>query len=601
VLTIKKIIRLVVFSVLVFSFFSQKFFSHASELFDTSLRSNYAVDDVGNTSVTHTIGITNKSPTTFIKQYALKTTATQLHNIRVEYNNKPLSAHVVATDDGTSIAIDFPDEVVGEGKTREFKIIYTDADIATIGGSVLELNIPASSDLATFNSQLITINTPVKFGVPVRTNPNPTSITPRGSSIETVYASSLGKPISLLFGKEQLYDTKIIYSLENSTTSGGIAQIALPPDTSFQRVYYQSLDPLPESLTTDEDGNWIATYKVDPKTTLTVNLLVSFKITLTPNSIPVLSPLPAHVASQEFWEISNSLIVEKSAQLGSAGAIFEFVTNNLNYSQQLITEPPVRLGAVAALQNPDQAVCQEFSDLFITLARSQNIPARRLTGYAYTQDNKTRPLSLEDDILHAWPEYYSYQENLWRPVDPTWTDTTGGVDYFNQFDLNHLVFAINGVSSTSPVSASDIDVKFGTGFPEDKVTPAVALSQQKLIGVPIPGRYSIAITNHTGLAIYELSILIDNRVVHQVSELLPFQSVSVALPVIENTSNLPQLSVSTVTIQDGEHTIIYENTNLKLLSTPTNFIGLGIGFAFITLATGSVLVLKRQKRGHLRR
>ena len=43
--------------------------------------------------------------------------------------------------------------------------------------------------------------------------------------------------------------------------------------------------------------------------------------------------------------------------------------------------------------------------------------------------------------------------NTGKPVDPTWGDTTGGVDYYNFFDLNHIVFAYNGKSSEQPPPA----------------------------------------------------------------------------------------------------------------------------------------------------
>ena len=36
------------------------------------------------------------------------------------------------------------------------------------------------------------------------------------------------------------------------------------------------------------------------------------------------------------------------------------------------------------------------------------------------------------------------------PVDLTWGNTTGGVDFFNQFDLNHFAFSILGQNSQLP-------------------------------------------------------------------------------------------------------------------------------------------------------
>jgi transglutaminase-like putative cysteine protease len=51
-------------------------------------------------------------------------------------------------------------------------------------------------------------------------------------------------------------------------------------------------------------------------------------------------------------------------------------------------------------------VCLEFTDLFIAIARAAGIPAREIDGFGYTQNAINRPISIDEDILHAWPEYY---------------------------------------------------------------------------------------------------------------------------------------------------------------------------------------------------
>ena len=67
----------------------------------------------------------------------------------------------------------------------------------------------------------------------------------------------------------------------------------------------------------------------------------------------------------------------------------------------------------------------------------------------------------------------------WVMVDPTWENTTGGVDYFNKLDLNHFVFAIKGSSSSSPVPAGSY--KYG-GY--DSKDVKVTLSENDFLGKP---------------------------------------------------------------------------------------------------------------------
>jgi len=68
-----------------------------------------------------------------------------------------------------------------------------------------------------------------------------------------------------------------------------------------------------------------------------------------------------------------------------------------------------------------RGVCVEFSTLFVTLTRALGIPARYVTGFAYS-DNKS------DWDGHAWAEAYI---GKWVPVDATW----GQIGYL---DARHL-------------------------------------------------------------------------------------------------------------------------------------------------------------------
>jgi hypothetical protein len=67
-----------------------------------------------------------------------------------------------------------------------------------------------------------------------------------------------------------------------------------------------------------------------------------------------------------------------------------------------------RLGVDQALRT-GSGDCDEFTDLFITLARIRGIPSRRLTGYFIHQTNA-------DPEPHAWAEILSPSIG-WTPID----------------------------------------------------------------------------------------------------------------------------------------------------------------------------------------
>ena len=172
----------------------------------------------------------------------------------------------------------------------------------------------------------------------------------------------------------------------------------------------------------------------------------------------------------------------------------------LNYSQDRVKNNDFnRLGALTALNNPTQALCLEFSDLFVALTRAAGIPSRELTGYAYSSNTDIRPLSLTKDILHAWAQYYDPSLG-WVMVDPTWENTTGGVDYFSKFDLNHLSLAIRGQNSQKPDPPSDVRVEFG----QNEATPSSKLNVQIFapdeLFAGFPSKIKVRIENQGNIA-----------------------------------------------------------------------------------------------------
>ena len=197
-----------------------------------------------------------------------------------------------------------------------------------------------------------------------------------------------------------------------------------------------------------------------------------------------------------------------------------------------------RLGALKSLQTPEAAICMEFTDLFIATARANGIPAREINGFAYTENPEIQPLSLVNDVLHAWPEYYDSQKGAWIPVDPTWGSTTGGVDYFSKLDLRHFTFVIHGTSSTKPYPAGsyklgsnpqkDVFVTFGT-LPQER-NSKVSINAYLDGWIPlVANRLDVVLTNPGPSALYGVKprVFFDNVEVatnNPIDILLPFQT-----------------------------------------------------------------------------
>ncbi len=555
--------------------------------FDTSLQSSYTVSNDEKTFVEHIITIQNRTPEYYIKKYSLSVSSAAIANIQVSSNGNNITPKTQAGKTSTQIDIEFPDVLVGKDKTRHLIISYQNPDLARINGKVLEVNIPHMANPEHYNMQKTILHTPLEFGLPNRITPEDYSYEHDNKTWTLTFANTKGQGVSAIFGTEQIFDLTIRYHLNNPNNQPAITQVSLPPDTAWQKINYQQLEPQPRQLEQDLDGNWIATYYLPANQTTEVNMQASVLVRTEPIN-PELQPEPKseHTAAQKYWPATDSDILSLSQELTDAQAIYDYTIETLDYTEEELTCEMERLGAKKTLETPHLATCQEFTDVFIALARSKQIPARRMVGYAHSENPRLRPLSMVTDVLHTWPEYYNQEKKAWIPIDPTWGDTTQGVDYFNQFDLNHIVFAINGQSSQFPYAAGayklakqetkDIKVQFAQEFIIDQANFSVKLEPEKLLqAIQMPGSYQLKIKNNTGAAWYNVQL--QTQVPEQITAKLPKDSNQLNfLPYEEKTLDLglynkKQWLPQTINWQLSLTTAANENLNLTEINKNYEF------------------------------
>ena len=438
-------------------FFSLSTKSFASEEFKTEYDIKYQVNESGVVNVDHKISLTNKLSRIYATQYSLILPTTQISNIEATDQDGPCKLEISKDNETTTIIIKFNQEVVGIDKTLAFNLNYQNLSAAARKGEIWEINIPRISNLSDIDNYNISLNIPKSFGNPAFIRPEPIEVLDEGSFFNYRFTQKklVESGIKATFGPFQIFDFTLFYNLENNHYTKAEASIALPPDTAFQKINFKRIDPLPLNVTTDEDGNWLAKYILKPKEKVKITVTGKVKILAEAQSFPKPDEktLENNLLKAPFWEINDTQIVDLASKLKTPRAIYNYVVNTLDYNFERVSEGVERLGAKEILNNPDQAICMEFTDLFIALSRATGIPAREINGFAYTDDIRLRPLDLVTDILLAWPEYYDEEKEIWTSVDPTWEKTTQGVDYYYKSDLNHFVFVIHGKDSELPYPA----------------------------------------------------------------------------------------------------------------------------------------------------
>lgn len=440
---------------------------HSGQEFATNYDVTYDMDESGVTTVTEKVTLRNLTSLSYAKEFKLTIGATQISDVRAD-DNGPAQTKVEQKDTSTIITVIFNQQVAGLGKQFSWTLIFKSPDFAQKHGKVWEISVPKISSAAVLESYNLVVSTPFSYGEPTSISPTPKSQSSSGGKRLLIFNKEqlLKSGVFANFGTFQLFDFDLTFNLENNNLVPILTNIALPPDTAYQDVIYSRIDPKPLNVTVDSDGNYLAWYRLARMEKLSIKVIGSTKLyTNSKVKNPSLSSdLSAQYTKTDlYWDKDNPAIKTKltevlgasssASNMEKAKLIHRFVAGTLKYDSSRLSGSSIdRLGAVTALNNPNSAVCMEYTDLFIALARAAGIPARELDGFAYTANPKLRPLSLSRDILHAWPEFWD-ESRGWVMVDPTWESTTGGVDYFDKFDLNHFVFAIKGSSSQQPVPA----------------------------------------------------------------------------------------------------------------------------------------------------
>jgi hypothetical protein len=489
--------------------------------FSVDANVTYDVQNSGETVVTHNITLENDFSNLYATNYTLGLQNIDTQNVTAaSANGQSIPVDVEKKGDATDIKVSFSDAVVGKGAQRHFSISYENNSFAVRTGEIWEVSVPKVEDPSSFQNYNVVLKIPSDFGLEAYISPKPeTSTADSQGYTYTFNVDSIAQTgISAGFGQFQVFSFNLSYHLENPLAKGAQTQIALPPDTAFQKVYIQNINPKPNNVTVDADGNWLATYILSPGLKGRVDVVVSGAVQIFASyrsfPKPTDTELSDNLRATDYWQVNDPQIIALASQLKTPRAIYDYVSTTLKYDFARVQPNVQRMGAVAALQNPDQAICMEFTDLFIAIARAAGIPAREIDGYAYTENPQLQPLGLVADVLHAWPEYYDKDKGVWIPVDPTWASTSGGIDYFDKLDLRHFAFVVHGESAVTPYPPGsyklgpnpqkDVYVSFGT-LPDNTITnPDISISPVRTLPF-LNSIYTVKIDNPGPQALYSMS------------------------------------------------------------------------------------------------
>jgi hypothetical protein len=245
-----------------------------------------------------------------------------------------------------------------------------------------------------------------------------------------------------------------------------------PQQSALQGSELLSVTPKTYEIETDKEGNRFVTFRWNKPSKNILPYSLKWKVNVSRLKYAIINPgnLSKKNLQDRYLEIDNltywtgymrekadSITKGSSSTIEAVRRISDWITQTLEYDKSCWQDTLPAEWVFAE----NRGVCDEFTNLFISMCRSIGIPARYVEGLVYSGDEWN---------FHAWAEVYA---GSWIPVDPTYNEV-GFVD------SSHIVLARMKTDADIYNSLSwegrNVDVNFGEDDFSVKIIDSRSLS-----------------------------------------------------------------------------------------------------------------------------
>lgn len=197
------------------------------------------------------------------------------------------------------------------------------------------------------------------------------------------------------------------------------------------------------------DGEYtISVYRQVSGTSYSLLYSDSVDVALTSEFAPFLTAnqYVNYTYSTKFVKKAKSLVKGKSSDFEKVNAVYQYVVDFLNYDNAKAKS--VKSGYLPPLDtiySKKEGICFDYAAAVAAMLRSQNIPAKLVTGYV-----------APDNLYHAWNEVYT-EESGWIKkiirfngkeyvlIDPTFASSKDSSDSIMEFIADTSHYQIKGI------------------------------------------------------------------------------------------------------------------------------------------------------------
>lgn len=519
----------------------------ASKIFSSSYNLVFSFDEKGDAHVTQKVGLKNLVEDCVAKEYALKINSTKIQFLSGADSQGALIVKTKKDKNSTLISARLNDFVIGKNKTVVFQLHYKIRELAKKQGLIWTLTVPqiaASEKIETYSLKLLV---PSNFGEVFMISPKPRTISTGKKQTTVTFSKNkiLNRTVSASFGKDQEITFQLKAQLENTGFLSKKIVLPLPADGQKQQILFTSINPKPAKITLDGMGNYLAEYHLPADKSIEVSIKGVTKIpgenkNFSPPVKITSSKLEKMISPSRYLQTQDRLIQKKAKELETADAIYDFVTNYLEYDTDgFKARNSARKGALDSLNKKTPATSLDFVDLFVALAKAAGLPSREVFGFALSDGKGFKPSFVGEPLnttnLHVWAQIYDNDKNTWVNYDPTWANTSG-IDYIRgEFSDRFILFiSPNGedIDILKNFSLSADNVKIVGAKKSADFTPKVNLelsTDQAFAGFPtdlkikLENKSGVTLSNGKIITTVENIVLLGDKEI-EIEPLLPYET-----------------------------------------------------------------------------
>lgn len=287
-----------------------------------------------------------------------------------------------------------------------------------------------------------------------------------------------------------------------------VDQTFFPRESWNQHVLSLQTNPQAENNGTALKYSWESpkeqqlSFSMDSEVRITYGYLpVSKKIHFPIENLP--EEYRDYTIPQNNIDSDNRAIIDKANDLAKGNddlylvvfGIANWVEGNVNYSLDTLTADSSQK-ASWVLQNRE-GVCDELTSLFIAMLRSLGIPARYVSGVAYTNYN-----DLDNFGPHAWAEVY-FPDYGWVPFDVTYGEfgfvDSGHIKLKQTFDSNEAAVNYKWDGRNVDLKTNNLDITANIISLGSKIQPMLSISVNPLKDKVKIGSYNLIEADVTNL------------------------------------------------------------------------------------------------------